>query len=170
MGDYSTAVLTMKRGGFPAVGVKFGVVESEIDLTAINSGTLADNDLLQAISFPVGSYVAAAGMEVTEAVVGAAQLVLDLGFSTGAADMFVDGSDAGSPFDIGTSGSQKTVGTYAQQADPITTTLVGKNGFVVSTADTLDVKVQAITGASATVTAGKVRVWALVADVDGLAG
>jgi len=170
MADYSTVVKTMARGAFPALGSKMGVVENEIDLTAINSGTLADGDLLQAFSLPVGTYIAAAGMEVTEAVVGAAQCVLDLGLSTGAGNMFCDGSDAGSPFDVGTSGSQKTVGTYSQQADPITTTVVGKNGFVVSTADTLDITVQAITGASATVTAGKIRVWAIVCDIDGLSG
>lgn len=170
MADYSTYVAAMARGAFPALGSKMGPIEVEIDLAEINSGALADGDLLQAFSLPVGTYIAAAGMEVTEAVVGAAQLVLDLGLSSLGASLFCDGSDAGSPFDVGSSGSQKTVGTYSQQADPITTTVVGKNGAVISTADTLDITVQAITGASATLTAGKIRVWAIVCDVDGMSG
>jgi hypothetical protein len=168
MADYATLVATVNRGAFPALGAKTGSVEVEIDLTAINSGTLADADLIQALSLPVGTYVHAAGIEVIEAVVGAAQLVLDLGLSTLGASLFLDGSDAGSAYDIGSAGAQKAVGTYSQQSDPITTTVVGKNGAVISTADTLDVKVQAITGASATLTAGKIRVWAVITDVDGM--
>lgn len=170
MADYDTVVATVNRGAMPALAQKSGPIEVEIDLTAINSGALADGDLLQAFDLPVGTYIHAAGMEVIEAVVGAAQLVLDLGLSSLGASLFCDGSDAGSPYDIGSSGSQKAVGTYSQQADPITTTVVGKNGAVISTADTLDVKVQAITGAAATVTAGKIRVWAIITDVDGLSG
>jgi len=168
--DYSTVVKTMKRGAFPALGAKMGVIENEIDFTAINSGALVDTDIIQALSLPAGTYVAAAGMEVTEAVVGGAAMLCDLGLSTGAANMFCDASDAGSPFDIGTSGAQKAVGTFSQQSDPITTTVVGKNGFVVSTADTLDITLNGMTGAGFTLTAGKVRVWAIVCDVDGLSG
>jgi hypothetical protein len=38
---------------------------------------------------------------------------------------------------------------------------------VLTAADTIDITVQAITGS---LTAGVVRVWAIVADVDGLSG
>ena len=168
MAEYTTVVQEMKRGGFPAVGAKIGVIDLEIDLTDINSGTLADADIIQAFTLPIGTLVLAAGMEVTELVVGAAQVVLDLGDGT-TSNQFVDGSDAGSPFDIGTSGSQLAVGTYSQPADAVTSTIVG-NALVVGAEDTLDITVQAITGASATLTAGKVRVWAVVADIDALNG
>ena len=168
--DYDAVVETMKRGAFPALGEKMGVIENEIDLTAVNGGTLVDTDIIQALSLPVGTYIVAAGMEVTELVVGAAATLCDLGISTLGASMFCDGSDEGSPFDIGSSGSQKAVGTYSQQADPITTTVVGKNGAVISTADTLDITINGMSGGGATLTAGKVRVWAIVCDVDGLSG
>ena len=168
--DYATGVAAVARGAFPALGAKVGPIEVEIDLTAINGGILVDTDIIQCLSLPIGTYVVAAGMEVTELVVGLAAVLCDLGLSTGAANMFCDASDAGSPFDIGTAGSQKAVGTYSQQSDPITTTLVGKNGFVVSAADTLDITLNGMTGAGGTLTAGKVRVWALIADVDGMAG
>lgn len=172
MATAADSVKTMARGAFPSLGDKIGIIENTINLATIaaelvaqGDGTLAATDVIQALSLPAGTYVMAAGIEVTTAVAGATELVLDLGYNGN--NLFVDGSDTGSPFDIGSSGNEAAVGTYSQQADPITTTEAGKRGWVVSSADTLDVTVTAMTG---TLTAGGIRVWAIVADIDGLDG
>lgn len=164
---YTSVVESVGRGGFAAFGPKLGLVEVEIDTGDINSGALVDGDIVQALSLPIGTLILQAGLEVTEAFAGAAQVVLDLGTGDDP-DQFVDGSSANA-FDVGTSGSQKAVGTYSNMAPSVTTTTAGVSK-ILSAADTLDLKFAAITGGGATLTAGKVRVWALIADCDGLAG
>jgi hypothetical protein len=167
MANYTGDVAAMKRGAFPAIGPKLGLIENEIEFKTINAGILADADTIQVFDLPIGCMIVSAGMEVTQLVAGAAQMVLDLGTSDDA-DQFVDGSSA-SAYDIGTSGSQRAVGVYSQPAPSVTTTAAGC-AKILSEANTLDITVQAITGASATLTAGKVRVWALVVDVDDMSG
>jgi len=168
MATATDSVASVTRGAFPAQ-LKVGLIEKEVsfvtesaELAAQGDGVLATGDVIQVFSLPAGTLILAAGMEVTELVAGATQLVCDLGTGDDA-DQFVDGSDAGSPCDIGSSGSQAAVGTYSDLADSITTTTAGKSK-VLSSADTLDITAQAMTGA---ITAGKVRVWALIADIDG---
>ena len=166
------SVVAVNRGAFPPQ-LKAGLIEASInlltasqELAAQGDGALDAADVITVFSLPAGTMIIAAGMEVTTLVAGVAALVLDLGTGDDA-DQFVDGSDSAAPFDIGTSGSQKAVGQYSQPATSVTTTVAGMPK-ILSAADTLDITVQAIT--AATLTAGVVRVWALIADVDAMAG
>jgi hypothetical protein len=170
MATAADSLKTMARGAFPAVGPKLGLVENTInlmtasaELVAQGDGELVAGDVIQAISLPAGTIILAAGIEVTSLVTGSTALVLDLGTADDA-DQFLDGSDAASPFDIGTSGAQKAVGTYSTVSASVTTTVAGMPK-VLSVADTLDVTAQAVTGS---LTAGEIRVWALVVDADSM--
>jgi len=165
------SVVSVTRGAFLPY-LKSGLIEAEInlltassELTAQGDGELAAGDVITVFSLPAGTLIIAAGIEVTTLVTGSTALVLDLGTGDDD-DQFLDGSDGTNPFDIGSSGSQKDVGTYSEPSASVTTTLAGMPKML-SAADTLDITVQGITG---TLSAGVVRVWALIADVDGLEG
>ena len=106
------------------------------DLTATGAHTVAD--------LPAQSVVLAACVEVTEALAGATALTFDVG--TGLDD---------DEFVVAYAMASKSVGDVAPSVPGIA---------YVGSADTLDVKVDTLTG---TATAGKIRVWALIADVDG---
>ena len=88
----------------------------------------------------------AAGMETTTAPSGGSGAVLDLGITGGDVDAFVDGFTY-------TGSSAGDYATLANTACPI----------LVTTSDTIDVLIQAATTVD---TAGKLRVWAILMDVD----
>ena len=123
------------------------VVEKTIDFavaTTAKGSALAAADVIEAIDVPAQSVVLNAGYEVTAAITG--DVVVDLGVTGVDADVFVDG---------GVLAAATTVGTFAQNA-------AAYQPVVLGAADTVDLLIAASTTA---ISAGKVRVWALVVDV-----
>lgn len=126
--------------------------ETSIDFgaAATSKGTaLAAADIIQVMTIPANHAVLDAGMEVTTIHAGTStDVALDLGVTGVDPDAFVDGfvPDA------------KAVGVYSVSAG---------NGPISAAAadDTLDILFQAMTG---TTTAGVVRVYALLMDMDAL--
>lgn len=157
MATAADSVVTVGRGGFPALGPKVGVVEAKINLATVSAelvaqgdGELAATDVIQAISLPKGTVVLAAGIEVLTAVAGTSVMTLDLGVTGGDVDQWVDGFDA----DAAVAGDYAAATTTAPQ-------------LVMTAADTIDVLVATMTGS---LTAGVIRVWAIIADIADLAG
>ena len=123
------------------------VVEKTIDFavaTTAKGSALAAADVIEAIDVPAQSVVLNAGYEVTAAITG--DVVVDLGVTGVDADVFVDGAVLA---------AATTVGTFAQNA-------AAYQPVVIGAADTVDLLIAASTTA---ISAGKVRVWALVVDV-----
>lgn len=147
-------VSTLSRsGGKGNPGRKPYFVEVEIDLAvaATEKGSaLAAADVIEAITVGANTVVMFAGMECTETPAGGTGTVLDLGITGNDPDRFVDGFAYDSA----------SAGDYAAQANTGVP-------LPVATADTIDVLIQAATTVS---TSGKVRVYALLMEVDGLGG
>lgn len=124
------------------------IIGQEVDFEAAvtsKGSALASSDVIEAVNIPADSLVLAAGMKVTEVHAGTStDTAFDLGFTGGNVDNFVDGFD----FDGASLGDTAWLNT--------------QTGVLVSTADTLDILIQAMTG---TTTGGKIWVWALVVDV-----
>jgi len=167
MATAADSAVTVVKGGFPALGAKVGVVEAEIvlatvsaELVAQGDGVLATGDIIQAISLPQGTLVLAAGLEITETVVGVAALPVAMGITGGDTDAFIAEIDIGS----GTS----YVATDYMIAKPGTLPIVIGDGAAGATSDTIDILLGTVTASS--VTAGILRVWAVIADVSDLAG
>jgi hypothetical protein len=123
------------------------VVEKTIDFavaTTAKGSALAAADVIEAIDVPAQSVVLNAGYEVTAAITG--DVTIDLGVTGVDADVFVDGAVLA---------AATTVGTFAQNA-------AAYQPVVLGAADTVDLLISASTTA---ISAGKVRVWALVVDV-----
>lgn len=133
-------------------GTKVYVVENIIDfadaLTAKGSA-LAAADTIEALTVPAGTFVYMAGLQ-TVAVDDATTLTLDLGFTGGDVDLWVDGYD------------QAAAAANAYSAWTATTPIAAQ--FIGGTADTIDLLLATLTG---TLTVGKVRVWAVMCDVSG---
>ena len=128
------------------------VVEAEINMASAataKGSALAAADVIEAINVPAGSVILNAGMEVTTVASGGTGTILDLGVTGVDADVFVDGFALDSA----------SAGDYSQNAAAFQPVVIG------SAADTIDVLVQAATTVS---TAGVVRVWAILMDIDGL--
>ena len=123
------------------------VVEKTIDFavaTTAKGSALAAADVIEAIDVPAQSVVLNAGYEVTATITG--DVTIDLGVTGVDADVFVDGAVLA---------AATTVGTFAQNA-------AAYQPVVLGAADTVDLLISASTTA---ISAGKVRVWALVVDV-----
>lgn len=123
------------------------VVEKTIDFavaTTAKGSALAAADVIEAIDVPAQSVVLNAGYEVTATITG--DVTIDLGVTGIDADVFVDGAVLA---------AATTVGTFAQNA-------AAYQPVVLGAADTVDLLIAASTTA---ISAGKVRVWALVVDV-----
>jgi hypothetical protein len=123
------------------------VVEKTIDFavaTTAKGGALAAADVIEAIDVPAQSVVLNAGYEVTATITG--DVTIDLGVTGIDADVFVDGAVLA---------AATTVGTFAQNA-------AAYQPVVLGAADTVDLL---IAGSTAAISAGKVRVWALIVDV-----
>lgn len=127
------------------------VAEWTVDLTkaAAAKGTaLAATDVIEALYLPAGTQVLSAGLQVVEAVTGPSVLTLDLGVTGNDPDRFVDGFDA----------YAAAKGAFADPASTnVTPTLLAK------TADTIDILIATQTG---NITGGKLRVYAILVDVN----
>lgn len=130
------------------------LIEREVDLAAAataKGSALAQADVIEALDVPAQTLILWAGAEKTAAMTGTStDLTFDVGITGVDADAFVDGWD----FDAASVGAYGTIPAA---------TIGGK--YLVTTADTIDILFATQTG---TVTGGKVRVWAVVIDVDGL--
>ena len=128
------------------------MVEAVLDISKIDNYTCTDGDVFQVLELPAGTFVIAAGAEVLTVFDGTTPTV-DIDFAAG--DDIVDGGDvtATGYLAAGTNGGANLTSqaTFTQ---------------LVSTTDTIDVKLIA---ASADVTVGKLRVYAVVVDLDGVA-
>jgi hypothetical protein len=126
-------------------------IEATLDFAAAvtaKGSALATNDIIEVIDLPANSMVLAAGWEKTEALTGTVSvLTADLGVTGIDVDRFVDGDDL-----------------YASAVGDFTQSPVSASGPITigNTADTLDLVMLTQTG---TVTGGKLRVWAIVADI-----
>ncbi len=117
-----------------------GIEKISVELSAVDLAAGANT----VATFPAQTVILAAGVEVTEALTGATALTFDIG--TGADD---------DEFVAAYAMAGKSVGAVAPSIPGIA---------YVGAEDTLDLTVDTLTG---TATAGKLRVWALVMDVDG---
>lgn len=130
----------------------FYLAERIVDFAAAateKGSALAANDVIQVIDLPAGHYIYAAGIEVISAMTGTStDSALDLGITGGDVDNFVDGFD----FDGASVGDNATAAT------------TDAGILQITSADTLDILIQAQTG---TITGGKLRVWALLMDPSG---
>jgi hypothetical protein len=117
-----------------------GIQNISVELNAVDLAAGANT----IATFPAQTVILAAGVEVTEALTGATALTFDIG--TGADD---------DEFVAAYAMASKSVGAVAPSIPGIA---------YVGAEDTLDLTVDTLTG---TATAGKLRVWALVMDVDG---
>ena len=144
-----TTLSSSARGSSPRGRTPY-LVQNSIDFgaAATAKGTaLAASDIIEAITVPANTMILDAGFEVTTVHAGTStDCALDLGVTGVDVDAYVDGFD----FD-GASAGAYSVGAGN---GPLT---------VGATADTLDVLIQAQTG---TTTAGVIRVFALLLDVD----
>ena len=114
------------------------MISVELEATALSAGANT------VATLPAQTVILAAGVEVTEALTGATALTFDIG--TGLDD------DA-------------FVAAYAMAGKAVGAVAPSIAGVAYLTAeDTLDMTIDTLTG---TATAGKLRVWAMVADVDG---
>lgn len=123
-------------------------VEVEIDLAAAataKGSALAAADVIQCISVGAGTAVLFAGTEVVTAPTGGNACTFDLGITGGDVDAFVDDGAI----------TSATAGTYAAMANTATP-------IVVASADTIDMLLLGTTPD----TAGKIRVFAYLMDVD----
>jgi len=114
------------------------MISVELEATALSAGANT------VATLPAQTVILAAGVEVTEALTGATALTFDIG--TGLDD------DA-------------FVAAYAMAGKAVGAVAPSIAGIAYLTAeDTLDLTIDTLTG---TATAGKLRVWAMTADVDG---
>jgi hypothetical protein len=128
------------------------LVEAILDVEKIANYTCTNGDIFQVLEVPANTFIIAAGAEVLKAFDGSTPTV-DIDFAAG--DDIVDGGDvtALGYLAAGTNGGANLTSqaTFTQ---------------LVSTTDTIDVKLIA---ASADVTEGRLRVYAVVVDLDGIA-
>lgn len=128
------------------------VVEAILDIEKIANYSCTNGDVFQVLEIPAGSFIIAAGAEVLKAFDGTTPTV-DIDFAGG--DDIVDGGNVATLgyLAAGTNGGANLTSqaTFTQ---------------LVSTTDTIDVTLIA---ASADVTEGRLRVYAIVVDVDGVA-
>ena len=117
-----------------------GIEKISVELNAVDLAAGANT----VATFPAQTVILAAGVEVTEALTGATALTFDIGTGADDAEFVAAYAMAG-----------KSVGAVAPSLPGIA---------YVGAEDTLDITVDTLTG---TATAGKLRVWALVMDVDG---
>ena len=127
------------------------MVEAILDLSKIDNYTFVSGDIFQVLEIPANTFVVAAGAEVLTAFNGTSPVV-DIDFAEG--DDIVDGASVASTgyLAAGTNGGAN---------------LTSQSTFVqiVTTTDTIDV---VLTAGAADVTTGKLRVYAIVVDVDGI--
>ena len=140
--------LAKAAGGKGNPSSKPYLVEVEIDLAAAataKTSALAAADVIEAITVGANTVVMFAGAEITVAPAGGNGCTFDLGITGGDVDAFVDGMTV-------TGASAGDYGTLANTACPI----------LVTTSDTIDMLLIGTTPD----TSGKIRVYAMLMDVD----
>jgi hypothetical protein len=123
------------------------VIEATLNFataTTTKGSALAATDVIEVLDIPAESVVLSAGYEVTAAITG--DVTVDVGVTGIDADNFIDGA---------TLANATAVGTYAQQAAAF-------QPIILQSADTLDVLIATSTTA---ISAGSIRVWAVVCSV-----
>jgi hypothetical protein len=123
------------------------VIEATLNFataTTTKGSALAATDVIEVLDIPAESVILSAGYEVTAAITG--DVTLDVGVTGIDADNFIDGA---------TLAAATAVGTYAQQAAAF-------QPIILQSADTLDVLIATSTTA---ISAGSIRVWAVVCSV-----
>lgn len=116
------------------------------DVTTAKGSAIAASDTIEAIAVPAGTLILNAGVQCIIPD-NATALTLDLGFTGGDVDEFVDGFDHAA---AAAGAYSAYLATDPQWIAPITT------------ADTIDLLIATLTDAP---TVGQVRVWALLVDV-----
>jgi hypothetical protein len=128
------------------------VIEATLNFataTTTKGSALAATDVIEVLDIPAESVVLSAGYEVTAAITG--DVTVDVGVTGIDADNFIDGA---------TLANATAVGTYAQQAAAF-------QPIILQSADTLDVLIATSTTA---ISAGSIRVWAVVCSVSDRVG
>jgi hypothetical protein len=123
------------------------VIEATLNFataTTTKGSALAATDVIEVLDIPAESVVLSAGYEVTAAITG--DVTVDVGVTGIDADNFIDGA---------TLANATAVGTYAQQAAAF-------QPIILQSADTIDVLIATSTTA---ISAGSIRVWAVVCSV-----
>ena len=144
----TVTTLAKAAGGRGNPSKKPYMVEVTIDLAAAataKGSALAAADVIECISVGANTVVMFAGTEITTAPTGGNGCTIDLGITGGDVDAFVDGATI-------TGESAGSYGTLVNTACPI----------LVTTADTIDMLLIGTTPD----TAGKIRVYAMLMDVD----
>ena len=125
------------------------------DMVTAKGGALEANEIIHAISVPANTMILTAGFEVTVSVQSAAD--------GNTANLGVTGVDVTryvAAFDIDDNSSALSSGVgYAVSADASAPIIIG------ATADTIDFELQATTTAP---TAGQIRVFAILMDIDAI--
>ena len=165
----AAGLVTVNKGGFPALGSKVGVVQATIDLTVENAanvaaggGILATGDIIQCISLPAGTMVMSAGIQIMETVVGTTALPIALGVTGIDPNAFI------AEIDIGAGTSYVLTDYVAGAAGGADGSVIIGSGAADAASDTIDIVLGTTTAAAPT--AGILRVWAVIADVGDLQG
>lgn len=152
LGSTKSSTAADSIAAFPDVRNQAYMVEAILDLSKISNYTCVNGDIFQVLEIPAGTFIVAAGAEVLTVFNGTTPTV-DIDFAAG--DDIVDGGDvtATGYLAAGTNGGANLTSqaTFTQ---------------LVTTTDTIDVKLIA---ASADVTVGKLRVYAIVVDMNTIA-
>ena len=151
LGSTSSSTAADSIAALPAKRRSAYMVEAILDISKIDNYTCVNGDVFQVLEIPANTFIVAAGAEVLTAFDGTTPTV-DIDFAGG--DDIVDGGDvtATGYLAAGTNGGANLTSqaTFTQ---------------LVTTTDTIDVTLAA---ASADVTSGKLRVYAIVVDLDGV--
>ena len=152
LGSTKSSTAADSIAAFPDVRNQAYMVEAILDISKISNYTCVNGDIFQVLEIPAGTFIVAAGAQVLTAFNGTTPTV-DIDFAEG--DDIVDGGDvtATGYLAAGTNGGANLTSqsTFTQ---------------LVTAADTIDVKLIA---ASADVTVGKLRVYAIVVDMNSIA-
>lgn len=152
LGSTKSSTAANSIAAFPDVRNQAYMIEGILDISKIANYTCVNGDIFQVLEVPAGSFVIAAGAEVLTAFNGTTPTV-DIDFAGG--DDIVDGAS------VATTG-YLAAGTNGGANSTAQTTFTQ----LVTAADTIDVTLAA---ASADVTAGKLRVYAIVIDMNTIA-
>lgn len=152
LGSTKSSTAANSIAAFPDVRNQAYMVEAILDISKISNYTCVNGDIFQVLEIPAGTLIVAAGAEVLTVFNGTSPTV-DIDFAEG--DDIVDGG-------VVTSTGYLAAGTNGGA------NLTSQSTFtqLITTTDTIDVKLIA---ASADVTSGKLRVYAVVVNMNTIA-
>lgn len=152
LGSTKSSTAANSIAAFPDVRNQAYMVEAILDISKISNYTCVNGDIFQVLEIPAGTFVIAAGAQVLTAFNGTSPTV-DIDFAAG--DDIVDGASVAATgyLAAGTNGGANLTSqaTFTQ---------------LITADDTIDVT---LTAASADVTSGKLRVYAVVVDMNTIA-